>query len=241
MKNLFAILILFSICAVSCVSNKKYKTVTKSNQALEQNNKALQSDTATLTAQVKMFVYSIKKLNAQIDILSKATEEKTGNGNYTNNSRPAKRRNISVDAEYKNKSFFIFNFTRYIEWPIKTLEDFTIGVIGNSPITEKLRNDVADKKVNNRKIKVKEFSSSKGIEECHIVFISAANMSQLSASASKAIKSSILVITESDGALEYGSHINFMVNGDDIVFSLNKNAMNKAKLKVSPALLNLAK
>ena len=40
-----------------------------------------------------------RERNAAIDARNKAAEEKSTNGNYTNNSRPAKKRNISVDAE----------------------------------------------------------------------------------------------------------------------------------------------
>ena len=41
--------------------------------------------------------------------------------------------------EYQIKAMFIFNFTKYVEWPEnKDVNVFTIGVIGESEITEPL-------------------------------------------------------------------------------------------------------
>jgi hypothetical protein len=224
-----------------CVTSKKYKKLEKVNATSENENKALRSDTASLHAQVNLLADSVRVLNLLVEEMSKKSVEKTESSGPEKSYKPVKKRTISEEKEYKNKAFFIFSFTRYIEWPMKTLEDFTIGVIGSSPITEKLRSELADKKVGSRNIRIKEFSSAKGIEECHIVFVPAKSYGQLAGAVSRGNKSSILVITEADGALESGSHINFSVQGDDVFFSVNKNGMKQAKLKVSSSLLNLAK
>ena len=41
--------------------------------------------------------------------------------------------------EYQVKAMFIFNFTKYVEWPEeKEANVFTIGILGESEITEPL-------------------------------------------------------------------------------------------------------
>src|SRR5438094_7899033 len=68
--------------------------------------------------------------------------------------------NEGTNEEYKLKTAFIFNFTKYVEWDSITNNDFVICVFGESPIIETLDNDAANNKIKNKKVVVKRCNST---------------------------------------------------------------------------------
>jgi hypothetical protein len=57
----------------------------------------------------------------------------------------------AVLPEYKVKSVFIFNFTKFVDWPSTSFESedspFIIGIIGNNPFGNYLEETVLGEKV----------------------------------------------------------------------------------------------
>jgi hypothetical protein len=67
---------------------------------------------------------------------------------------------FSQTADYKFHSVFIYNFTKYIQWPATQQSgDFVIAVMGNSPVFDELSKITANKTVGTQKIVVKKFNS----------------------------------------------------------------------------------
>ena len=141
----------------------------------------------------------------------------------------------------KIQSSYIYNFTSYISWPeSEKTGDFVIGVLGNGPIQNELNNLAATKKVITQPIVVKNFSSARDIEKCHILIITEGKSSQLQEALSKVSGNSTLVITESPGLASKGSGINFVMKDGKMLFELNKNKIEKNGLKINSKLTALA-
>lgn len=147
-----------------------------------------------------------------------------------------------LSQDYKFHSIFIYNFTKYIEWPDNYKEgNFVIGVLGKSSVLENLNAMAAVKTVGSQKIEVKEYGSVAEIDKCHILFIPQNESGSLDQALSKFESASTLVITERPGLGKKGSGINFVIEGGKWRFELNAGAIEKAKLKVSGELTKLAK
>src|SRR6187399_875019 len=80
--------------------------------------------------------------------------------------------------EYQIKAMFVFNFTKYVEWPEVKSDFFTIGVIGESEIIEPLERISIQKKVGDKKIVVKELSPETE-EYCQIIIVSKSRLNKL--------------------------------------------------------------
>jgi len=135
------------------------------------------------------------------------------------------------------KSLFVFNFTRYIQWP-QTSSEITIGVLGNDANIIAAFNKMAEKKsAGNAKIVVKQFNNPAEAGSYHMVYIPESNSAAL-----KQIKglTNTLVITEKPGLAKEGSYINFITDNGKIRFEINKQEIDNSKLKVSGQLLSLA-
>lgn len=147
------------------------------------------------------------------------------------------------DTNAKIKALFVYNFSKYFEWP-ETYRNpnsvFTIGVLGTSIVTEELEAITATKTVGAQKIEVKVFNSVADIKKCHILYIPAESSASLSAVIAKIKGFSTLLITEKDGYAKQGSVINFVVQSQKQRFELSKNNAEKFDLKVSSSLESLA-
>ena len=146
-----------------------------------------------------------------------------------------------VKPEDEYKAVFIYNFTKYIEWPGNDISDsFEIAIIGESEITIPLKEIAKKKLVNNRKIKIVVYQDVRDINMCHILFISASENKRLHDILQKVKNTNILTISDSMGFAEEGVAFNFVIDDGKLKFEINSNVINKTGLQVSSQLLKLA-
>jgi len=147
----------------------------------------------------------------------------------------------NYDTNAKIKAVYIYNFTKYIEWPQSyRQEDFVIGVLGETPLTEELTKMASSKKVLGQSILVKNYKSSAEIGKCHILYIPAGSNIPFSTIVGKVSGYSTLLVTDTPGMAAKGSAINFVVMQNRQKFELNESNAVKYKLKVSNSLEALA-
>ncbi len=148
---------------------------------------------------------------------------------------------ISIYAQNeKFKALFMYNFTKYIEWPaIQRQGDFIIGVLGNTALTKELETIAGKQKVGTQNIVVKTFATVDEIDNCSILFIPAGKSSQISLVVSKLGSKSVLIITDKDGLARQGACINYVMDGDKLKYEVNKSNIEKKGLTVSNSLLAL--
>ena len=142
----------------------------------------------------------------------------------------------------KVKASFIYNFTKYIDWPDKYKEgNFVIGVLGTSTFYNDLTALLSTKTVGNQTFEIKSFTNAESVAGvCHILFVPAENSSMLPDILKKLKNKSTLIITEKPGLAKQGSAINFVVANNKQRFELNKSNIEKYNLKVSTTLTALA-
>ena len=150
---------------------------------------------------------------------------------------------LGVKAQdYKFHSVFIYNFTKYIQWPAEYQNgEFVIGVLGNSEITGNLKKMAEIKTVGSQKIAVKEYSDISEVSKCHILFIPSSKSKELENALAKVNSQPTLIITERPGLGEKGSGINFITVDGKLNIELNKSVLESAGLKIASQLMALAK
>lgn len=143
--------------------------------------------------------------------------------------------------DYRFHSVFIYNFTKYIQWPAENQSgDFIIGVLGNSPISGELEKMATNRTVGMQKIVIQRFKSASEVNNCHILFVPNTNTNDFASIQEKLKGKHTLVITEKTGMAHKGSGINFVQQDNKWKFELNEVATQNAGLKVSKELSKLA-
>ncbi len=147
----------------------------------------------------------------------------------------------STADEYNLKAAFIYNFTRFIEWPVSGVgNNFIIGIVGDSPIDDPLAEIVATSTVNDKKIIITHFKKAEEISFCNILFIPKNSSIPLETVLEKAASKGTLIVSEKEGCGKKGTAINFLIINSKLKFEANMKALNDAGLKVSSQLLKLA-
>lgn len=145
------------------------------------------------------------------------------------------------DTNAKIKSVFIYNFTKYIEWPKNYRQgNFVVGILGESSLYKELENMAKTKKVANQDIELVKFNDSKDISNCHILIIPPNKSEELGNVIKQVKKNSTLIITEKEGLTKEGAAINFIVQTNKQKFELSKINVEKYNLKVNSSLESLA-
>ncbi len=148
--------------------------------------------------------------------------------------------NPSEEANAKIKAIYIYNFTKYIEWPDNYKQgNFVIGIMGNNvSLINELNKMAASKTVGNQRLEIKSITSADAT--CHIVYLLSENSTQLNEVIDKMKSKSTLIITDKAGLAAKGAGINFVIQENKQKIELNKANIERHKLKVASSLVELA-
>ena len=140
----------------------------------------------------------------------------------------------------KFKALFMYNFTKYIEWPqAKQSGDFVIGVIGNSAIVGELETIAQKKTVGAQAIKVKQVSSAEDLTKMHIVYVTEEKSGEAAGIAGKVKGKGVVLITDKPGFALSTSGINYIKKDGKPNFEVSSKHLAEEGVKVSAQLMAL--
>ncbi len=148
-----------------------------------------------------------------------------------------------IDTNSKIKAVFLYNFTKYIEWPSEYKNgNFVVGILGNSAaLYKELSLMSKTKKVASQDFEIHVYNSPDEINsKVHMLYIPDEAASKLNTAVQKLKGKSTLIVTETPGLSVRGSGINFVVVANRQKFELNKTNVEDHNLKVSKSLEDLA-
>ncbi len=153
-------------------------------------------------------------------------------------------------SEYQVEAAYLFNFTKFVEWPSQAFEDerspLVIGILGINPFGNILEGVVAGKSVGNRKIVVRRFESfdadrSADLRKCQILFIAYSEKDRMHEIMDALRGASVLTVSEIDNFTSKGGMVLFDQEGQKIALAVNLKAAQKARLEISSSLLQICK
>lgn len=140
----------------------------------------------------------------------------------------------------KFKALFMYNFTKYIEWPQnKQSGDFVIGVVGGSPIIDELNAIAQRKTVGSQAIKVKQISATDDVTKMHIVYVPEGKSDDADALVGKVKGKGVVLITDKPGFAQSKSGINYIKQDGKPKFEVSNKHLSEEGVKVSAQLLTL--
>ena len=147
-------------------------------------------------------------------------------------------------TEQQVKAAFLYRFAGYVEWPESAFAQpdspVVIGVLGDDALAAAVDQAVAGRTVNGRRIAARRLKPGDATSGIHILFVGRSERARLGQIVQTASPQSVLVVTESDGALAQGSVINFVVAERRVRFEISLPSAERSKLKLSSRLLAVA-
>lgn len=146
--------------------------------------------------------------------------------------------------EHELKAAFLFSFTKYVEWPPARLPaadtPITIAVTCNDPLQAALKSIAWGRQVNGRSVKVHVLASVAEAASAHIIFVCGSDDARLPAIRKVTDGTPVLLVGESDHFWAEGGMIRLQRVGDQLRFSIDVRAAERAGLKISAQLQKLA-
>jgi len=145
-----------------------------------------------------------------------------------------------VAKEYQIKAAFVYNFTKFVEWPAERFagadDPIVIGILGKNPFGESLENAVRGRKIGGRDITVISLSPSAEQTHVHVLFVAAGEEKGFDPK----MVAGALTVGESERFAALGGMITFMAETEKVRFVINLESAERAQLKLSAQLLKLA-
>jgi len=146
--------------------------------------------------------------------------------------------------EYDLKAAFLFNFTRFVEWPAEAFVSesapITIGILGRDPFGKHLDDMVEDETVHGRKLTVRRYASVEDLGPCQILFICPEEAEHWDPIAAKIGKRGTLTVGDGSNFAAHAGMIGFEMVQNHLRLRINLAAARAAKLTISSQLLRQA-
>lgn len=144
------------------------------------------------------------------------------------------------------KAAYLLKFLNYVEWPAAVFagEDapYVIGVADDEGVLAELQRQAPGHSVNRRHVQVRRLGVAADMPPgLHLLYIgSAIDRGRLTSLLRATRGAPALVVTDTDGALDLGSMINFKVVGDRVRFEVALDPVRRSGLQLNSRLLSVA-
>lgn len=147
-------------------------------------------------------------------------------------------------SEYQAKAAFLYNFTKFVDWPPRAFASPTapinVCVLGEEYFGASL-DVIQERQAQGRPLTVKRLASIGQAGSCHILFISASEDKQVRSLLAAVKGQPLLTVGETDRFAEMGGVINLVLEDKRIKMEVNLDAAQRHGLKISSQLLRLAR
>jgi hypothetical protein len=139
---------------------------------------------------------------------------------------------------------FVYNFTKFVEWPEGTFANKTqpivIAVLGTSELTEELGTIVEGRKVNGRPIVVRSVADGAELVPAQVLFVGESEDARFAQLEPVIGRAPILTVGESEAFAAAGGAFRFVEHEGKLRFEINMTSVEQSGLKVSGELQKLA-
>jgi hypothetical protein len=150
----------------------------------------------------------------------------------------------AAPSEYQVKAVFLFNFSRFIEWPDSAFADaqapFVVGVFGHDPFGPDLDAVVKGETVNGRPLVVRRVRNAADAANCQILFIHRSENRRLDEVVAALARRHTLTVSDLPGTAQRGVMIRLVTEQGRVRMRINVESARAADLTINSNLLRSA-
>lgn len=141
-------------------------------------------------------------------------------------------------SEHEMKAAYLYNFARFTEWPADGRANFNICVLGDEELGQAMRK-YDGRRINDQRVVIARLNTMTPVRQCSLLFVGSSELPNLAKI--NAYLGEFPVLTVSDRPASPQLAILLAVEAEKLVFDLNLEQTQRAKLKPHPSLLRLAR
>lgn len=147
------------------------------------------------------------------------------------------------------KAAFLYNFTNFIEWPEQVWPNndapIVISIVGNDGFAGLLEKTVSGRKSQGRGFRVQRYATWPGwtapIRVSHLLYIEDSTVAKPETIAADLGGAAVLVVGNGPEFARRGGMIQFLRQGDRVVFEINRRVTEAHGMKISSRLFQVSK
>jgi hypothetical protein len=142
------------------------------------------------------------------------------------------------------KATFLYNFTRFIEWPGPTTPGpapFRICVVADPPMEQAIKRTVEGEVVQGRPLVMSHPQTAQEAAACQILFVGRTEHQRAAGLLAAVRDLPVLTVGDSSQFIEQGGTIRFVLVDNRVRFDVNLASAQRANLKMSANLLRVAR
>lgn len=144
-------------------------------------------------------------------------------------------------GEYEVKAAFLYNFAKFVEWPaLPNGAPFRVCVAGADPFGPTLENALRGRVLDGRWLEVRRPQRLEDASNCQILFIGSMDRLHLDELLGQIRDRPVLTVGEGHQFSQSGGMIAFRIENQRLRFEINREAADRAHLRLSSKLLSLA-
>ncbi len=151
---------------------------------------------------------------------------------------------IAAPSEYQVKAVFLFNFSRFVEWPAAAFPNasapLVMCIFGHDPFGADLDEVVKGEVVNGRSLVIRRVQEAAEASECHVLFVDKSEDRRLGEALSAVDHRSTLTVSDVPGPAQRGVMIRLVTEQGRIRLRINVESARAANLTISSNLLRSA-
>jgi hypothetical protein len=147
-------------------------------------------------------------------------------------------------SEADVKAAYLFNFTRFVEWPAGTpadAEPFRLCVIADRTMTAVIQKTMHGESVQGRPAVTTEPGSVQEARRCQLLFVGRGAMDRAAPLLAGVRDQPVLTVSDAPRFAARGGMIEFVREGEHVRFAVNVDAAKRAGLTISSRLLRVAR
>jgi YfiR/HmsC-like len=141
--------------------------------------------------------------------------------------------------EAQFKAAYLFNFVKFVDWPSNATDVLTVCFVGGNSVFDALSEGIDAKRIGNRQLAVRRLDANASATGCNAIYLDESAGTEIS-SVIAAKEAPILTISDTKAFTAKGGMIELFTDSNRLRFNINVDAANKAGLRISSSLLQLA-
>jgi hypothetical protein len=151
---------------------------------------------------------------------------------------------VPAASEYEVKAAFLFQFSRFVEWPPESFASatapLTICVLGDNPFGSTLHEISQGESVETHALVIELHEHLENLDRCHIVFVSQASTAVAPKVIAYLAGKRVLTVGDGSNFTQLGGVIGFVTVNGKVRLQVNRNSAESAQLRISAKLLRVA-
>jgi hypothetical protein len=142
------------------------------------------------------------------------------------------------------KAAFVFNFANFAEWPVDVLPSghrLSLCVVNDDEVANALTQISKGRTIKGHAVTVERVEIVGAIRTCHVVYASVVDGHRAAELLEAVRGAAVLTVSDGDRFAESGGIVQLIVENERMRFAINASAAERARIRLSSKLLNLAR